>query len=94
MKPAERVLGLLRLAGAKGATGPEIGKICGLWPGSLFIALMWLEETGIIVSEWELMPRPRHRRYKLAEFRSPKAIVTELPNCTVVTYPGRKVNDN
>jgi DNA-binding PadR family transcriptional regulator len=53
-------------------TGNEIAKATGLWVGSLYPALMRMEQSGRITSRWETeTPRPdgsaRRRLYALPE---------------------------
>lgn len=80
MRPKERVLRLLAFAGPNGATGPQIGDVCGLWSGRLYIALMSLENAGTITSEWEDMPPPRHRRYKLCDLFCLRSAMSYYPH--------------
>ena len=46
-------------------SGAQLSEMMGTTAGKLYPALMALERQGKIVSEWEDMPPPRRRRYKL-----------------------------
>jgi DNA-binding PadR family transcriptional regulator len=63
----QRILMALELAGQRGLRGPEIGKMCALWSGTLYSALMKLEVEGRITSEWDGIAYPRSRRYTLKQ---------------------------
>ena len=48
-------------------TGAQLSEMTGLWSGALYPALVRLEFQGEIIGEWEDMPAPRRRRYRLKE---------------------------
>lgn len=70
MKPRDRILKLLTLAGAHGLRGPEIVNICGFWSGTAYINLYRLERTGEIISDRDNNPEHAGARfYRLSEFK-------------------------
>jgi hypothetical protein len=68
-KPRERILELLTIAGAAGATGPQIIRTCNLWSGWGYVHLAQFENCGLVVSAFENSPHPRNRRYWLARMK-------------------------
>ena len=48
-------------------SGAQLMEMTGLGSHKLYPALAKLERAEVISSEWEDMPPPRRRRYKLAE---------------------------
>ena len=52
---------------SEGYTSAELSKLTGLWPGTLYAALAALEYAfREISSEFDDVPPPRPRRYRLA----------------------------
>jgi DNA-binding PadR family transcriptional regulator len=48
-------------------SGHHLAVMTGLGPARLYPALVRLENEGKITSEWDAMPPPRRRRYRLKE---------------------------
>ncbi len=64
--PDERAI-LASLRTFDDRTATQLSELTGLWTGALYPALFRLEHAGKIVGQWEDMPPPRRRRYRLAE---------------------------
>jgi DNA-binding IclR family transcriptional regulator len=66
--PTKQQLAILEaLAKAKdGFAAYDISRLTGLWSGTLYPQLQFLEDVEAITSEWLPGPFPRRRIYKLA----------------------------
>lgn len=67
----ERILGLLVVADARGATAHEIRVITNIWETWGAVTLLSLERSGVITSRFDAPPYPRQKRYWLRNRKIP-----------------------
>lgn len=66
--PDEKILAALLLAALRQytwRTGAQLAEMTGLRTDDLYPAILRLEQANMIRGEWEDMPPPRRRRYRL-----------------------------
>lgn len=70
-------------------SGIQLSEMTGLSSATLYPALFRLEEAGTITSEWEAMPSPRRRRYRLAtpeDMIASQRFTRQKPDGTIVEW--------
>ena len=79
MTPEQKIIAALSLYTHR--SGYQLSQLTGLGPGLLYPALLQLEQDGTVASEWEDMPPPRRRRYRLIQRKEtswrPRSMVQE-----------------